>query len=327
MKGKDMFKGSDETTAIKNQIKAMKRLIEEYELVKEKKHPHFRYASDLFKKRGIKRQHFYKYYRRFSIIQEERSLLPCKRGPKNPHRYLPALVNAIKDLRQKGLSRFEIHANLSPVLKETCPSASSIYNILRQEGLNRLRPKQKRCKRMIIKEKAGELGHFDCYHLPKGIIAGSTEKLYLVGGIDDATRLAWVEVMPDITSLSVMFGSMQIMRLLQDRYGVRFTTIMTDNGSEFKGKDILKHPFERLLYMLDIKHIYTKPYQPQPNGKIERFWRTLYEDLLEEAEFENIDKLKDELQQYMLYYNEFRPHQSLDNSTPQKFAHFCMRNS
>ena len=73
---------------------------------------------------------------------------------------------------------------------------------------------------MIIKEKSGELGHFDCYHLPKGIISGSIEKLYLVGGIDDATRLAWVEVMPDITALSVMFGSMQIMRLLQDRYGV-----------------------------------------------------------------------------------------------------------
>ena len=302
MKGKDMFKGTDGTTIIKNQLKAMKRLIEEYEQVKAKKHPHFRFASDLFKKRGIKRQNFYKYYRRYSLIQEERALLPCKRGPKNPHRHLPALINAIKELRQKGLSRFEIYANLSPILKEACPSASSIYNILRKEGLNRLRPQQKRCKRMIIKEKAGELGHFDCYHLPKGIIRGSTEKLYLVGG-------------------------MQIMRLLQDRYGVKFTTVMTDNGSEFKGKDVLKHPFERLLYMLNIKHIYTKPYQPQPNGKIERFWRTLYDDLLEEAEFENVDKLKDELQQYLLYYNEFRPHQSLDNLTPQKFAHACLRNS
>lgn len=322
-----MFKATDETTVIKNQVKAMRNLIEEYELVKAKKHPHFRFASDLFQKRGIKKQNFFKYYHRFNEVREDSSLLPNKRGPKNPHKYLPALINAIKDLRCKGLSRFEIHANLSPTLKETCPSASSIYNILRKEGLNRLRPQQKRCKRMIIKEKAGELGHFDCYHLPKGIIAGSLEKLYLVGGIDDATRLAWVEIMPDITALSVMFGSMQIMRLLQDRYGVKFTTIMTDNGSEFKGADVLKHPFERLLYMLETKHVYTKPYKPQPNGKIERFWRTLYEDLLEDAEFDNINQLKDELQQYMLYYNEFRPHQSLDNLTPQNFNQKCQRNS
>ncbi|MDR1912206.1 MAG: hypothetical protein LBQ52_07680, partial [Helicobacteraceae bacterium] len=73
---------------------------------------------------------------------------------------------------------------------------------------------------MIIKKKAGELGHFDCYHLPKGIVGGDYEnkRLYLVGGIDDCTRLAWIEVTEDITSLSVMFGAMGIMRLLQSRY-------------------------------------------------------------------------------------------------------------
>ena len=37
------------------------------------------------------------------------------------------------------------------------------------------------------------------------------------------------------------------MCLLQDRYGVKFTTIMTDNGSKFKESDVFKHPFERLL--------------------------------------------------------------------------------
>ena len=323
-----MFSGSDKDTAIKSHLRWMKELITEYELIKQKKHPHFRFVSDLFLKRGIKKQNFHKYYHRYKSIMDDNSLLPSKRGPKNPHQHYLALINKISLLRQQGLSRFEINAALLPILKDTCPSPSSIYNILKKEGLNKLRPQQKRCKRMIIKEKAGELGHFDCYHLPKGIISDQpNNKFYLVGGIDDATRLAWVEVMPDITALSVMFGSMQIMRLLQDRYGVRFTTVMTDNGSEFKGADVLKHPFERLLYMLETKHIYTKPYKPQPNGKIERFWRTLYEDLLEEAEFDNIEHLKDQLQQYMLYYNELRPHQSINNLTPQNFAQKCLRNS
>jgi transposase InsO family protein len=177
---------------------------------------------------------------------------------------------------------------------------------------------------MIIKEKAGELIHFDSYHLPRGLVKDEG-KLYLVGGIDDATRIAWVELMPNITSLSAMFGSMQILRLLQDRYNIKPKMIMTDNGPEFKGSDVLKHPFERLLMMLEVKHIYTKPYKPQPNGKIERFWRTLYEDLLEEAEFKNIDELKDELQGYMLYYNELRPHQSLNNKSPLESNNICPR--
>lgn len=314
----EMFSDTDNNTVIREQLKRMRGLIQEYHLVKHKKHPHFKFASDFFKSRGIKKQNFFKYYHRFIASKEDNSLLASKRGPKHPHKMLPALANKIISLRCQGLSRFEINSALMPILKHTCPSPSSIYNVLRDNGLNRLRPKQKRCKRMIIREKAGELGHFDCYHLPKGMIDNAPAKLYLIGAIDDATRLAWVEVMPDISALSAMFGSMQIMRLLQDRYDIKFTKVMTDNGSEFKGVNNIKHPFERLLFMMDIKHCYTPPYKPQQNGKIERFWRTLYEDLLEEAEFSSIDELKDELQQYMLYYNELRPHQALDNITPQE---------
>lgn len=322
-----MFQNTDNNTVIREQIKRMRGFIDEYKLVKLHKHPHFKFASDFFKARGIKKQNFFKYYHRVMNIGDDMSLLPSKRGPKHPHKMLPALINKIVNLRQNGFSRFEIHATLSPILKHTCPSPSTIYNVFKDKGINRLRPPQKRCKRMIIKEKAGELGHFDCYHLPRGLIADTTNKFYLVGGIDDATRLAWVELMPDITALSVMFGSMQIMRLLQDRYQIRFSSVMTDNGSEFKGKEVLRHPFERLLYMLEAKHVYTPPYKPQKNGKIERFWRTLYEDLLEEAEFTSVEHLKDELQQYMLYYNELRQHQSLGNKTPQDFNKICQRNS
>ena len=135
-------------------------------------------------------------------------------------------------------------------------------------------------------------------------------------GIDDASRVAWVEIMEDVTVLSAMFGGMQILRILEDRYGVVPKVVMTDNGPEFKAQgDINKHAFERLLKLLNIEHIYTKPYKPQPNGKIERFWRTLYEDILEEAEFNNIEELKDEL----LYYNEHRPHQPLGGKVPAQF--------
>ena len=72
---------------------------------------------------------------------------------------------------------------------------------------------------------------------------------------------------------------------------------------------------ERMLNELGIKHRYTRPYRPQTNGKIERFWRTLNEDLLEGTTFESVSELKDELQQYLIYYNTQRPHQAMDGKT------------
>jgi transposase InsO family protein len=79
------------------------------------------------------------------------------------------------------------------------------------------------------------------------------------------------------------------------------------------------HPFERMLIEMNIKHRYTRPYRPQTNGKIERFWKTLNDDLIEETEFDTLEELKDELLQYMYYYNELRPHQSLGGISPAKY--------
>ena len=88
-----------------------------------------------------------------------------------------------------------------------------------------------------------------------------------------------------------------------------------------KSKD--SHPFERMLTELGIKHRYTKPYRPQTNGKIERFWRTLNEDLIEGTCFDSIDHFRDELTKYLFYYNQMRPHQSLKGLTPEQFLKNC----
>ena len=53
------------------------------------------------------------------------------------------------------------------------------------------------------------------------------------------------------------------------------------------------------------------------NGKVDRFWRTLNEGLLEGTTFETAEEFKDELEQYPIYYNEYRPHQGI-NATPPK---------
>ncbi|MDR0968118.1 MAG: integrase core domain-containing protein, partial [Holosporaceae bacterium] len=58
---------------------------------------------------------------------------------------------------------------------------------------------------------------------------------------------------------------------------------------------------------------YTKPYRPETNGKIERFWKTLNEEFVEDALYENLEDLKNELLGFLVYYNEHRPHSSINN--------------
>jgi len=299
-------------------------MIREYELIKQKSHPEYRFVEDLYRAWGTNRKSFLKYYNRFKQSGKDCDLLPRKRGPKyRTRRPLQFIENQVVELRQKGNSKHEIVRILKPKLHKFTPSASGVYNISKRYGLNRLNPRMKENKRKIIKERMGQLGHIDCHHLGKAIIRGQRRKLYLVCLLDDYSRLAWSEVTEDITSLTVMFATMRCINMLQSKYGIRFEEIISDNGPEFgqrQSQNKMNHPFERMLIELDIKHRYTQPYRPQTNGKVERFWRTLKEDLIEETDFDSIEELHDELFQYMLYYNQERPHQGIGGITPVEMA-------
>jgi transposase InsO family protein len=312
---------SEDKTIERNYVQKWRFLIAQYELTKSKKHPHFRFVSDFYKHHKTNRQTFLKYYNRFKKTHEDVDLLPQKRGPKwKTRRPLAFIEQKVIEERLKGNNRYEIHEILKPKLKKHTPRPSGIYNILRRESLNRLKPKMKANKRKIIKEKAGELGHIDCHYLSKDLIVNSSKRYFLVCVIDDASRIAWAEVVEDVKSLSVMFATLKSINLINSEYRIQFEAVMTDNGSEFSGKENkMHHPFERMLIELGIKHILTRPYRPQTNGKVERFWRTLNEDLIEGTTFDSIEHFKDELMQYLLYYNNLRAHQGLSGLTPKSF--------
>jgi hypothetical protein len=182
-----------------------------------------------------------------------------------------------------------------------------------------MRPAMKQEKRRIIKERMGQLGHIDTHYLSKHTVKGSTQKLYIVGIIDDYSRVAWAEIVESIDSLSVMFGAMRCLNILKAHYHIQFEEILSDNGNEFgnrNSKNKMSHPFERLLLEMGVKHRNTQPYRPQTNGKIERFWRTLEEDLIIDTDFDSLEDLKEELLQYMYYYNHERPHQAIQGKKP-----------
>ena len=161
------------------------------------------------------------------------------------------------------------------------------------------------------------MGHLDAHYLSKDLIVGAKQRYYLVSVVDACARLAWAEVVDDLKGLSVMFAALKSINMLNAEYCVRFEEILTDNGPEMAAPTSkAQHPMERMLQELGIKHRYTRPSRPQTNGKVEGFWRTLNEDLIQETTFESLQEFKDELVQYLLYYNTELPHQGLIDKTP-----------
>jgi len=320
-----MRQNSKDTTIERNYIQKWRFLIKEYELTKAGKHPQFRFVTDFYKFHGTSRQTFCKYYNRYLLSgKSNEALLPQKRGPKwHVRRPLPFIEKKVIEKRLLGINKFEINNLLQPILKNFTPSPSGIYNICKRHNLNKLTKEMKETKRKIIKEKAGDMAHVDCHYLPKELILNESKRYYLVAIVDDCTRLAWCEVVPDLTSLTVMFATMRCFMMLEKEYKIQFKEVMTDNGSEFgsgKGKNNeLTNPFKRMLKEMGLKQRFIRPYRPQTNGKVERFWRTLEDDIIDGTTFDSLDDFIKDVFEYMYYYNEYRPHQGLNGLTPKQF--------
>jgi len=316
-----MRNNNDDLTLKRNYLSKYRFLISEYEQVKRGEHPRFRFAKDFYSAHDTDPRSFLKYYNRFKQSGNETDLLPAKRGPRYRSRRPEASdEQQVLELRSRGCNKFEIASQLKQKAGNFNPSPSGVYNILRRYEKNRLSIANKEVKRKIIKERMGQLGHIDCHHLSKSIIrGGQSRKLYLLCVIDDYSRLAWAQLMPDITALTAMFTAMHCMQVLKREFGIRFEEIMADNGPEFGPSSSAQkhnHPFERMLIETGIKRRYMQPYRPQTNGKVERFWRTIKEDLIEETDFDSLQELEDELLKYLIYYNYERPHQGIDGKKP-----------
>jgi len=317
--GTDPLKGDN--TLYRERISRYSEFVKEYEDIKNNRHSEFSQVQDWTKARKICKKNFLKYYGRYRQSGSSWDLLPKKRGPRfKTRRPNQQFEQKVIDLRELGNNKYEIAAILRDETGSNFkPSPSGVYNIFKRHGLNRLRPKMKQEKRRIIKERMGQLGHIDTHYLSKHIIRNSTKKLFIVAILDDYSRVTWAEIIESIDSLSVMFGAMKCLNVLKAHYHIQFEEIISDNGNEFGNRNYkskMSHPFERLLIEMGVKHRYTQPYRPQTNGKIERFWKTLCEELIIDTDFDSLEELKEELLQYMYYYNHERPNQAIEGKRP-----------
>ena len=128
--------------------------------------------------------------------------------------------------------------------------------------------------------------------------------------IDDATRLAYVEVLADEKRATTTAFTVRALRWFKAR-GIIVERIMTDNGAPYVSK-----LFAKVLGWLNIRHIRTRPYTPRTNGKAERFIQTLLREWAYAIPYTSSDSRKRDLVRYLDWYNTGRPHYALSRQPP-----------
>jgi len=128
--------------------------------------------------------------------------------------------------------------------------------------------------------------------------------------VDDATRLAYVEVLTDEQATTCIAFLRRAVRFYA-AHGIEVEALMTDNGSGYRSK---LHTIA--CRMLAIKHIRTRPYRPRTNGKAERFIRTMLGGWAYAAIYRSSTERTAALSGWLAFYNWKRPHGSLSKRPP-----------
>jgi transposase InsO family protein len=128
--------------------------------------------------------------------------------------------------------------------------------------------------------------------------------------IDDATRLAYVEVLPDEKALTAVGFLRRAVAHFQ-RHGITVERVITDNGSPY-----VSSAHKIACAALGIRHLRTRPYRPQTNGKAERFIRTLLGGWAYGAIYRSSAERTAALDGWLHHYNHHRKHSALGRQPP-----------
>ena len=133
---------------------------------------------------------------------------------------------------------------------------------------------------------------------------------YVHVAIDDATRLAYVEVLADEKATTAI-GFLRRAVKHYATYGITIERLITDNGSAYRSA---VHAIA--CRALGIRHLRTRPYRPQTNGKAERFIRTLLAGWAYGAIYRSSAERNAALAGWLDFYNRRRPHGALSHKPP-----------
>ena len=265
---------------------------------------------------GLSKRTAYKWLGRYKAEGLSGLADRSSRPRRQPSRTPRALRERIVTLRRQRMCGAEIACRLGM-------PRSTVARILQREGLGRLRaldPPEP--ARRYVKQHPGELLHLDIKKL--GCIRGVGHRItgnrrdtspgagweFVHVCIDDASRLSYVEVLPDERQ-GTTTGFMKRAVAWYTRQGITTERILTDNGNPYRS-----HRFAAACRRLGIRHSFTKPYRPQTNGKAERLIQTLLREWAYRFPYSSSAQRRQRLTRYLHFYNCHRMHQSLGGQPP-----------
>jgi transposase InsO family protein len=252
----------------------------------------------------------------------DRSSAPHRQPLRTDERRVQAIA-ALRRLRFTGPEVAEI-LGMAP---------STVSGILTRIGLGRLGRLGLEPAERYERERPGELIHIDVKKLGRieggaghrvtgrrrynptttkhgGIRRGLVGWEYVHIAIDDCTRLAYAEVLPDEKATTAIAFLRRAIAFYQ-RHGMTVEQLLTDNGSAYRAT---VHAIA--CRTLGIRHLRTRPRRPQTNGKAERFIRTLLGGWAYGAIYRNSNERAAALDGWLWHYNHHRRHSALGRKPP-----------
>jgi transposase InsO family protein len=239
--------------------------------------------------------------------------------PHRLHRPTPqSIAERIGELRRRRWTGKQI-------AQETGVSPATVSRVLKRLGLSRMRDLEPLAPVVRYeRQHPGEMIHLDIKKLGRferighritGDRTGQSNSRgvgweYVHVCIDDASRLAFSQIMPDEKKQSAV-AFLKAAVAYYNSLGIRVARVMTDNGSCYRAFD-----FRDACRELGLKHIRTKPYTPKTNGKAERFIQTALREWAYAQAYPTSEHRAAALPTWLHRYNWHRPHGSLGAKPP-----------
>lgn len=265
---------------------------------------------------GLSERTAYRWLARYRAHGSSGLLDRSSRPHRMPTKTSAEMIARIVALRRQRRTGGEIAARLGL-------ARSTVSRILQRAGLGRMSSLEapepvRRYERQI----PGELVHIDTKKLARirrvgHRVTGNRRHRTRGAGwefvhvcVDDRSRLAYVEVLPDERQESAIAFLRRAVSWFA-RKGVRVRAVMTDNGSCYVAKR-----FVAACSDLSLRILRTRPYRPQTNGKAERFIQTLTREWAYRWIHHSSQQRQARLRLYQHFYNFHRQHMSLGGLPP-----------